>query len=533
MKALSVKIEGQTIELPSHVDLVSGLSDYVDNKIDAYDQGTLSTRIAGLSSVYLGINDKAKDSDKADYATGAGRATADGAGNNIEGTYYKKTETVTRATNDSEGNAIHTTYAKINGWIEEAKHATLASGADRATLDGTGANIANTYIKGLTVSGTTITYQKGNGQTGTITTKDTTYANATSAAAGLMSSDDKIKLNGIAAGATNTPAIPDKAKALNTARTIKISGGGVGSTTFDGSADANIVLGTINASSITSGALATARGGTGQTDGTVAKLHTARTINGVEFDGSANVLFSGVCDTAADDPAKTVVVPNFKLTTGAIVAVQFNKANTAAGTITLNVNETGAYPIRRRNGATSTFNKYDYHIRLFRFDGNYWRIIEDTPLNTIKLTGVVTGESTIGVDSTLTINAAINQKSAFESKRANPEDFDSDMNNIKDAGFWRITALNKWKNRPEGTTTQAYYMQVYESSVSSTFIQVLMHAWAPNVYYRMAPNGNPGSWAKVNVTTVDTIATISGDTNDANDAFRTENAAVSFDQQEE
>lgn len=55
-----------------------------------------------------------------------------------------------------------------------------------AGKDGLGGNIAETYIKSITASGRTITYTKGNGTTGTITTQDTTYAQATSTVLGLV-----------------------------------------------------------------------------------------------------------------------------------------------------------------------------------------------------------------------------------------------------------------------------------------------------------------------------------------------------------
>lgn len=58
--------------------------------------------------------------------------------------------------------------------------------ARAATKDGYGYNIAETYIKALSVSGRTITYTKGDGTTDTITTQDTTYAQATSTVLGLV-----------------------------------------------------------------------------------------------------------------------------------------------------------------------------------------------------------------------------------------------------------------------------------------------------------------------------------------------------------
>lgn len=62
-----------------------------------------------------------------------------------------------------------------------------ASTATKATQDSAGQQINTTYIKGLSVSGRTITYTKGDGSTGTITTQDTntTYSTGTASASGL------------------------------------------------------------------------------------------------------------------------------------------------------------------------------------------------------------------------------------------------------------------------------------------------------------------------------------------------------------
>ncbi len=78
-----------------------------------------------------------------------------------------------------------------------------ANSAVKATQDSAGQQIDATYIKGLSVNGKVITYTKGDGNTGTITTQDTntTYSAATQTAAGLMSAADKKKLDGIASGA--------------------------------------------------------------------------------------------------------------------------------------------------------------------------------------------------------------------------------------------------------------------------------------------------------------------------------------------
>ena len=53
------------------------------------------------------------------------------------------------------------------------------------------------YIKSISVNGKTITLTKGNGNQENLTTQDTTYENATSSVSGLMSSEDKTKLDNV------------------------------------------------------------------------------------------------------------------------------------------------------------------------------------------------------------------------------------------------------------------------------------------------------------------------------------------------
>ena len=79
-------------------------------------------------------------------------------------------------------------------------------------------------------SSTTITFTKVDGTTGTFVTKDTTYSEASTSAAGLMSAADKTKLNGIATGAnkttvdsslSSTSTNPVQNKVINTALAAK------------------------------------------------------------------------------------------------------------------------------------------------------------------------------------------------------------------------------------------------------------------------------------------------------------------------
>lgn len=112
---------------------------------------------------------------------------------------------------DTGNYKTHITPANIGAAISSHTHyyagsssvGGAANSAVKATQDSAGQQINATYIKGLSVSGKTITYTKGDGTTGTITTQDTntTYSAATTSANGLMTSAMVTKLNGIAEGA--------------------------------------------------------------------------------------------------------------------------------------------------------------------------------------------------------------------------------------------------------------------------------------------------------------------------------------------
>lgn len=69
--------------------------------------------------------------------------------------------------------------------------------AKQAIADALGNDISKTYIKELSADGTTITYTKGDGTSNTIEVQDTTYKEATVSSSGLMSAEDKQKLDKI------------------------------------------------------------------------------------------------------------------------------------------------------------------------------------------------------------------------------------------------------------------------------------------------------------------------------------------------
>lgn len=117
--------------------------------------------------------------------------------------------------------------------------------------------------------------------------------------------------------------------------------------------------------------------------GTASELATARTIDGVSFDGSANITHYGTCSTAAATAAKVVACTGFTLATGATIKVRFTVTNTAAS-ITLNVNNTGAKNIRYRNAdiTTSTAGYFAANRTYeFVYDGTYYQVVGDFDSN--------------------------------------------------------------------------------------------------------------------------------------------------------
>lgn len=171
-----------------------------------------------------------------------------------------------------------------------------ASTATKATQDSAGQQINTTYIKGLSVSGKTITYTKGDGTTGTITTQDTntTYSVGTASALGLTklytgtgtATDGTMTQAAINtaltshthkyAGSSSAGGAANSAVKLATARKITLNGVVTGSTSFDGSGDVTITtsandITTINKSlKVTTDWMDTGIAGTNLSDGTYA-----------------------------------------------------------------------------------------------------------------------------------------------------------------------------------------------------------------------------------------------------------------------
>ena len=100
-------------------------------------------------------------------------------------------------------------------------------------------------------------------------------------------------------------------------------------------------------------------------------LFETHNIDGINFNGTANVIHYNLCSTAAGTAAKTVECPNFDLRTGARITVKYANTNTAANP-TLNVNNTGAKSIYYHNERIPVDALKANELHDYIYDGLNW-----------------------------------------------------------------------------------------------------------------------------------------------------------------
>ena len=132
-----------------------------------------------------------------------------------------------------------------------------------------------------------------------------------------------------------------------------------------------------------------------------AKWTTARNINGMTVDGSANRTNYGTCSTAAATAAKTVACTGFALVTGAEITVKFTVTNSASSP-TLNVNGTGAKAIYYRGSAITAGYLAANRTYTFRYNGTQYDLVGDVDTNsTYSAAGTSLGLVKSGGDVTI------------------------------------------------------------------------------------------------------------------------------------
>ena len=126
----------------------------------------------------------------------------------------------------------------------------------------------------------------------------------------------------------------------------------------------------------------------GATTAKAKQLETTRKIDGVGFDGTADITHFATCSTAAATQAKIASVAGFNLVTGARVTIKFTVTNTAV-TPTLNVNGTGAKAIKYRGSAIPAGYLAANRVYEFTYDGTDYVLVGDinTDTNTTYKSG--------------------------------------------------------------------------------------------------------------------------------------------------
>lgn len=270
-----------------------------------------------------------------------------------------------------------------------------------------GGKAASTYatevagsIKGLSVSGKVITYTKNDGTTGTITTQDTntTYSNFVKSGSGAKAG--LVPAPSTTAGTTKylredgTWQVPPDTNTTYTLSSFGITATAAELNKMDG------VTATATELNYMDGVTSNVQT---QLDGKAASGHThtttiatssgtneltlahgtkyAITAGGDSFvftmpaDNNTDAIYSGIayCTTAAGTAAKVGVMPKFKLASGQYILLRTTADNSATSSVTLNVNSTGAKPVKIGNSSTaptaSNFLAGDY---LANYDGTNW-----------------------------------------------------------------------------------------------------------------------------------------------------------------
>lgn len=118
------------------------------------------------------------------------------------------------------------------------------------------------------------------------------------------------------------------------------------------------------------------------------ELGDATAIDGVLFDGSADIGHYAVCNTAADTAAKTATITGFTLVTGAQAVIKFVYGNSASSP-TLNINSTGAKPIVNAGWK-------DGDVLSFVYDGTNWDSSSGATDTTLTISGVAADAKAAG-----------------------------------------------------------------------------------------------------------------------------------------
>jgi len=144
------------------------------------------------------------------------------------------------------------------------------------------------------------------------------------------------------------------------------------------------------------------------------QLATARKIDGITFNGTADIHHFTYCQSAASDVAKICSINGYNKVAGARIYVLFTNTSTV-GNNTLNVNNSGAHLIKYLGNNISAGDLIANGIYEFIYDGQYYQLAGCTKMKYVEFEpstqysagakGLVPGPA-IGDDSEMFLTAA-------------------------------------------------------------------------------------------------------------------------------
>lgn len=211
--------------------------------------------------------------------------------------------------------------------------------------------------------------------------------------------------------------------------------------------------------------------------GSATKLDTARTIDGISFDGTADVTRYAVCDTEAATADKVATMydgSTFVLDVGARVTVKFTYGNTAYPP-TLNVAGTGAKSIPSEN--SNTYG--NPHARYWGANSVVDFIYNGTNWNIVGLSNVGRTESNGGE----VFNDYYNNKAAGE--RAHAEGYQTEASGSYSHAEGNETKAIGMRSHAEGYQTEASGYYAHAEGCTTVASDNAAHAEG---YYSKATN---------------------------------------------
>lgn len=375
------------------VDKIVGRSLVPDTKVSLYDSHIIDTSNPHVVT-------------KAQVGLSNAEDTKDNVKNVLSATKWTTARTITLS-GDVSGSAI------VDGSANVTITTTVQPNSVALGTDTTG-----NYMVGITAgSGLSVSHTQGEGSTATITNSapnvttnittthnntsvvvnssdgtDGTINSATQTLAGVMSAADKTKLDGIEVGATGDQTANE---ILTSLKTVDGSGSGLDADLLDGQEGAYY----LDASNINAGTIDDARlpvtitSSTTGNAATATKLATPRTINGVAFDGTANI----IAPTNLGITAGTTAGPIVTSSTGTN-AVLPSASATASGVVT-----TGAQTF----AGAKTFSSGIVGTLTGSITGNAGTATKLATARTITLGGDVAGSVNFDGSSNVSITTTV------------------------------------------------------------------------------------------------------------------------------